>query len=164
MHHFLTQHLALNPQHFPLLEPGREVLTKFGYFRRNDGLAIGLRRVAPEIFLMVSLCRIKFGQRREFCHQRRVPNVGGFQLLYNFCGNSLLCFVVPEDNRTVLRAPVSPLAVECGRVVDGEVALLYCPGPPPILLTVKTVALAATLIPIRKRKVMIFSFMLFVFW
>ena len=73
-----------------------------------------------EIFLVVIFGPVKDPGRNKFGRQGRLEPFRGPELGHDLFRRFLLFLAVIEDHRPVLAAPVRPLAVDLGGVVDGE--------------------------------------------
>ena len=98
----------------------REFLPEFGYFGGDDELAVPLVWIAREVLLMIIFSRIEGLERRKLCDDGVEEELFGGKLRDNFFRLSLLLSGGVENSRAVLGAHICALAVERGRVVDGE--------------------------------------------
>ncbi len=98
----------------------RILLPEFGYFGGDDELAVPLVWIAREVLLMIIFSRIEGLERRKLGDDGVGKKLFGGKLRDNFFRLSLLLGGGVEDCRAVLGAHIRALAVERGRVVDGE--------------------------------------------
>src|SRR5882672_9647270 len=106
----------LNRRWFPAL--GRERLAELLDLRRDHEHAVTLRRVVPEVLLVIVLRAVVHRRRQHLRHDLVV--VVRRDLRHRLAGNLLLLRRVGEDHRSILRAHVIALAIELGRVVHHE--------------------------------------------
>ena len=96
------------------------MLAELGYLGCNHGLAIGLKGIVGEIFLVIIFSHIELVEPGHFGDDGFIPDMLVIQLFNElfYCG--LLPVVVIEDRRALLRPRVGSLTVERGWVVDGK--------------------------------------------
>ena len=104
----------------PLLELFEELLAKLSHFGLNDNLAVGLTAVACEVVLVVILGSIEYVKGRNLCHNRILPDSGGFDFADHLFSHLLLLRRMIEDDRPILSADIGALTVERGRIVNRE--------------------------------------------
>src|SRR5262245_13258293 len=109
---------AIEPDSSP--QQAGELLAELRHLGRDDHLAIALPRVDAEVALMVLLRLVETLERHHLRDDWPWPEARGAQFGDDGLGGRLLLRRVVEDGRSVLRADVGALAVERGRVVDGE--------------------------------------------
>ena len=96
------------------------LLPEFGYFGGDDELAVPLVWIAREVLLMIIFSRIEGLKRHNLGDDGVGKKQPGGKLRNDIFSLSLLLSGRIEDSRAVLGAHICALAVECGRVVDGE--------------------------------------------
>ncbi len=98
----------------------REFLPEFGYFGGDDELAVPLFWIAREVLLVIIFSRIEGLERRKLGDDGVGKKLFGGKLRNDIFSLSLLLSGSIENSRAVLGAHICALAVEGGRVVDGE--------------------------------------------
>lgn len=98
----------------------RKVHAELGDFGIDHGLAVALRRVAGEVFLVIVLGDVEGLGGDDLGDDRPVEDFVIGEAGDHGLGDPLLLRRVAEDRRAVLRARVVALVVELGRVVDHE--------------------------------------------
>lgn len=101
-------------------EQGGELAAQLGQLGRDQGGAIGLLGMAGEKLLVLRFRRPEGLGGEHLRHDGRRKNRLGLEPLHDLLGHPALGFGLAEDHRTVLAAPVMPLAVGRGGVVGGE--------------------------------------------
>ncbi len=98
----------------------RKNLAQLGCLGADDKLAVRLLRIIREIILVIVFRRPE-SRRWQYGGDDGVrPDMGGAQLGDQRLRDGGLFRIVREDDRAVLCAHIVALAIERGRVVDGE--------------------------------------------
>src|SRR5207244_8502171 len=100
--------------------PRRELFAELRDLRGDDGAAVTRRGVLAEVVLMVLLGSVEGLQRRDFGHDRPVPNSGLVDLSDDLPRRLFLLRRGVEDRGSILGADVATLSIQRGRIVDGE--------------------------------------------
>lgn len=103
-----------------LFEEFGELFLDFGDLRIDDDLAVGLLGMDGEVVLVVAFGRPELFEWRDFGHDGSAFRARGREASDEFLCRLFLLGRGVEDGRTVLRADVSALAIERGRIVRGE--------------------------------------------
>src|SRR5450755_2005264 len=102
-----------------------EALAEFRDFRRDDQLAIRLFAMQLEVVLMVIFRLVEFLERFHLGDDLAVPFVTVGAFLYRLFDRRLLLRRAIERYRAILLADIVALAIERGRIVDGEERLQH---------------------------------------
>ena len=102
---------------FQLVE---EKLAEFGYFGGDDSHAIWLERITREIIAMIIFSGVEFGEGGNLGDDGIVPYLRRLDLSDDLFGGRLLFGRVIKDGGAVLSSDIGALAVEAGRIVNGE--------------------------------------------
>ncbi len=90
-------------------------------------MAVSLFGMSREVFPVVIFCRIECIQRDNLRDGGLLPQVSFIEFSDKFLGNCFLFLVAVENSRTVLRAHIRTLPIQCCWVMDGEENLQNLP-------------------------------------